>query len=311
MKNTLLAVLIIAALSPIFASGAEVLSHALPKDATLILPNDTGISTGWAITPGMLKKLKDKTMSFSVAPNGKICLAGSRAFYYPEIALILTSQVPVQEFIWLAEGNMLVHSGQALGFLNMEPKDKSGKPKDAKEPKGMLSFSPLFTLPYKHSRLFPGKGDFFYLVGRNDKENRNEISAWDLSGEKKAPAMPLYATDAPISAVAGSPEKTYFASGRGVFLLEKGATEGKLVYANAIEDIRDLVYRSDVGLFFTTAHSAGYIGEKEQFVFLAYPGVDLRLRGDALYVRFGTAGNGIMKIMGPEKFADIRLDHPK
>ncbi len=260
--------------------------------------------------PGMFKKLKDAHLSFNVAPNGKICLAGERVLYYPELAMILTTRVPIQEFIWLAEGNMLVHSGQSLGFLTIErPEEKNASSKE-KKGKGMMSFSSRFTVPYKQSRLYAGLGDFFYLLGRNEKEKRNEISAWNLADEK-VPIKPLYATDAPISAVAGTPQKTYFATGRAVFLLEKSATAAKPVYVHAAEDIRELIYRPDTGLFFTTDNGAGYIGEKEQFIFLAYPGVQLRLRGNALHVLMGSIANGIFRINGPEHFSEFRLDPAK
>lgn len=260
--------------------------------------------------PGVLKKLNDKTLSFDVAPNGKICLAGKRTLFYPEIPLLLMTRAPISEFIWLAEGNMLVHSGKALGFLKLDPDNAGDAPGKTKKGDGTLSFTPLFTIPYEKSRLYAGLGDFFYLVGRNDKEKRNEISAWNLADEK-IPAKPLYATDAPISAVAGSPQKMYFATGRAVFVFKNGATAAEPVYVHELEDIRELIYRPDTGLFFTTDHSAGYIGEKEQFVFLAYPGVQMRLRGNALHVRMGSVANGIFRITGPEHFADLRLDPKK
>ncbi len=291
--------------------GAQEKSYPqLPDGAMLVRPKHPGVTTGWSILPGVLKKLNDKPLSFNVAPNGKICLAGKRALFYPEIPLVLTTRVPISEFIWLAEGNMLVHSGKALGFLKVDPEDEKNAPGKTKKGDGTLSFTPLFTIPYERSRLYAGLGDFFYLVGRNDKENRNEISAWNLADEK-VPVKPLYATDAPISAVAGSPEKTYFATGRAVFMLKKGATAAEPVYVHELEDIRELIYRPDVGLFFTTDNGAGYIGEKEQFVFLAYPGVQMRLRGNALHVRMGSVANGIFRITGPQHFADLRLDPKK
>lgn len=289
-------------------SAAEEPEHKLPDGAIFFHPKDS--VSEWSIPPGILKKLKDKHLSFNVAPNGKICLASDRILFYPELPLTLTTKVPIQEFTWLAEGNMLVHSGQSLGFLNVDLDDEKETQGQKKNGPGILSFSSRFTLPYKKSRLYPGLGDFFYLVGRNEKENRNEISAWNLSDEK-VPARPLYATTAPISAVAGSPEKTYFATGPEVFVLEKGETIPKSVYVNEREDIRELIYRPDVGLFFTTGNSAGYIGAKVQLEFLIYPGVELRLRGNALYARLGTVGNGIMRITEPAHFADLRLDPKK
>lgn len=288
-------------------NAAEESYSKLPDGALLVLPKDA--ASEWQILPGMLKKLHKAKLAFGVGPNGKVCLAAAgRVFFYPELALTLTTKVPIQEFIWLAEGNMLVHTGNELGFLKIN-EDRNSETLEEKK-KGLLNFTPLFKLPYKQSRLFPGIGDFFYVVGRNETEKRNEISAWDLAGEK-VPAKPLYATDAPISAVAGSPQKTYFATGRGVFVLEKGASASKAVYLHPREDIRDLVYHPDAGLFYTTDNAAGYIGEKEQFEFLVYPGVELRLRKKALYIRMGSVANGIMKVTGPEHFADLRLDPPK
>ena len=290
------------------AAAAAASAHDMPEGATLVLPKTPGITTGWVIVPGMLKDLHDKTLSFNVLPNGKILLASDRILFYPELMLTLTTKVPIQEFIWLAGGNMFVHSGQSLGFLDMNLDEKKGS--SGKKSPGVVGFSSRFTIPYKQARLFEGSGDSFYLVGRNEKENRNEISAWNLA-DSKVPAKPLYATDAPIAAVAGTPERTYFASGRAVFLLEKGAKSAKPVYVNPREDIRELAYRPEAGLFFTTGNSAGYIGEKEQFEFLAYPDVQIRLRGDALFVRLGTTANGILRISGAKHFSEIRLDAPK
>lgn len=306
-RNLLSAAFALLSVLPGFV-GAQEQSHTkLPYGAVLVLPKHPQVATDWSVMPGILKKLNDKTLSFDVAPNGKICLAGKRTLFYPEIPLLLMTRAPISEFIWLAEGNMLVHSGKALGFLKLDSADAGDASGKTKNGNGTLSFTPLFTIPYEKSRLYAGLGDYFYLVGRNDKENRNEISAWNLADEK-IPAKPLYATDAPISAVAGSPQKMYFATGRAVFVLKSGATAAEPVYVHELEDIRELIYRPDTGLFFTTDHTAGYIGEKEQFVFLAYPGVQMRLRGNALHVRMGSVANGIFRITGPEHFADLRLD---
>src|SRR6185503_8195670 len=103
---------------PALADAAAASSHDLPAGATLALPN-AGLKPEWVIPPGTLKKLHDKTMSFNVLPNGKILLASDRILFYPELMLTLTTKVPIQEFIWLAGGNMFVHSGQSLGFLDM------------------------------------------------------------------------------------------------------------------------------------------------------------------------------------------------
>jgi hypothetical protein len=307
--TTLVAALVLLPVLSGAAAAKEKPPARLPDGATLALPKLPGVSAEWPILPGTLKKLSDRNLRFHVAPNGKVCLvAGERVLFYPELELSLTAQVPIQELLWLAKGNMLVHSGQRLGFLKIDA-DNAGQKAGGKK-KGTLTFSSLFKVPYKQSRLFAGVGDAFYLVGRNEKENRDEISAWDLA-DAKAPVKPLYATDAPINAVAGSPERTYFAAGRVVFMLDKGATAAKSVYVHAREDIRELIYRPDVGLFFTTADSVGYIGEKEQFEFLAYPGVQLRLGGKSLYVRLGAVGNGILRISGPERFAELRLDPPR
>lgn len=308
MKKILLATLFFIAALPRAVSAEGGSFHDVPAGAKLVLPK--AAVAGWLIQPGVLKKLKDEGFSFNIAPNNKVCLAKGRIIFYPEQILTLTTKVPIQEFIWLAEGNMLVRSGQSLGFLNIDPDEVYGVAKNAGGEKGNVSFSSRFTLPYKQSRLFPGLGDHFYIVGRNEKEKRNEISAWNL-GDDKVPARPLYATDSPINAVAGSPQRTYIASGPEIFVLEKGSTTPKSIYIHPREEIRELVYRPDVGLFFTTDHSAGYVGDQVQYEFLAFPGVQLRLRGNALYVRFGAVGNGIMRITGPEHFADLRLDPPK
>ena len=307
-KTILVATLILIAAQPLTASDAERSFHDVPAGAKLVLPEAT--TAGWLIPPGMLAKLKASGFLFDVAPNGKVCLAKGRIIFYPELILTLTTKVPIQEFTWLAQGNMLVRSGQSLGFLNIDPDEVYGVTEKSVGGKGNVSFSSRFTLPYKQSHLYGGLGDHFYVVGYNEKAKRNEISVWDLSDEK-VPARPLYATDSPINAVAGSPQKTYFASGPEIFVLEKGSTTPKSIYVHAREDIRELTYRPDVGLFFTTDHSAGYIGAKESYEFLAYPGVQLRLRGNALYIRFGAVGNGIMRITGPAHFADVRLDPPK
>jgi hypothetical protein len=301
MKTIALAALLLVVATARPAPAADS-SDELPQGATLALPKNPGLKAEWVIPPGTLKRLHDAKLSFNVLPNGKILLASDRILFYPELMQTLTTKVPIQDFIWLAGGNMLAHSGHSLGFLDM----KIGEEKPAEEKgAGMVGFSPRFTIPYERARLFEGSGDDFYLVGHNDKENRDEISAWNLT-DAKVPTRPLYATTAPIAAVAGAPGRTYFASGRTVYLLEKGAKKARPVYVNEREDIRDLAYRPEAGLFFTTDNSAGYIGEKEQFEFLAYPGVQVRLRGDALFVRWGTAANGILRISGAKRFSEAQ-----
>lgn len=309
MKTTTALALILICLMSCPAQAADDGAVKLPAGATLALPKNPGVIAEWPIMPGTLRKLDKAKLSFNVAPTGAVCLgAGDRAIFFPEIQLDLTTEVPIREFFWLSKGNMLVHSGQELGFLKL--KSKPADEKADKAQKGMMMFSPLFKVPYEQWRMYPGTGDFFYVVGRNAKENRNEISAWNLA-DTKVPAKPLYATDGEISAVAGSPERTYFAIGPTVFALEKDAKAAAPVYVNPRGDIRELTYRPDVGLFFTTDDSAGYIGAKDQFEFLSYPGAQLRLAGKGLYIRFGSVANGILRITGPEHFAELHLEASK
>lgn len=290
-------------------------SHAVPAGVKMYLPDAS--ASNWAMPPGFMRDVQDKGplsnkgLRFDIAPNDKICLGINRILFYPEDQITLTIKVPIQEYTWLSGGKMLVRSGQSLGFLNIDPDEVYGvKGHGGKGEKGNVSFLSRFTLPYKEPRLYSGLGDHFYVVGYNEKEKRNEISAWNLADEK-TPATPLYGTESPVAYVAGSPEITYIASGREIFALKKGAKKPESIYTHAREDIRELVYRKDVGLFFTTAHSAGFIGGKQPYEFVAYPGVQLRLRGNALYIRFGPVGNGIVRVEGPAHFADLTFDPPQ
>lgn len=292
----------------ILARPAAAEKVKLPEGAVLLLPTHPGLASEWVVMPGMLKKLQKTPLTFGVSKEGNVCLvAGGKVFFYPQLELFVYSKVKTQDLIFLGSGKMLVRYGQEVGFLEVNEDRESETPEEKK--KGNLNFNPFIKLPYKDFRLYAGADKNFYVVGRNEKENRNEISLWNL--DHRGPVSQLMATDAPIGAVAGTPEQTYYATGRGVMLLEKGAKESKAVYLHPREDIRSLIYRPDVGLFYTTDNAAGYIGEKEQFDFLAYPGTELRLAGKDLYVRLGSVANGIMRIKGPQHFATIRQDPAK
>ena len=277
----------------------------LPDGAVFLLPTHPGVHAEWPVHPGTLKKLQATKLAFGVAGTGKICLiAGGKVFFYPEVALSMYSKVRTQDVIFLDAGNMIVRYGQEVGTLETNPDRASESPEEQK--KGNLIFKPFIKLPYKDFKIFTGIGKYFYVVGRNEEKNRNELSLWNL--DHFGPVSQLMATNGPITAVAGTPDKTYYALERGVLLLEKGAKEAKAVFVHPREDIKSLIYRPDVGLFYTTENAAGYIGEKEQFDFLVYPGTELRLGGKDLYVRLGSVANGIMRIKGPEHYASIRQD---
>ena len=94
-------------------------------------------------------------------------------------------------------------------------------------------------------------------------------------------------------------------------LIEKDATAPKSVYVHPRENIKSLIYRPDIGLFYTTDNAAGCIGEKEQFEFLVYPGTELAFGGKDLYVKMGSVANGIMRIMGAQHYATIHGDAAK
>ena len=280
----------------------------LPDGAVFLLPTHPGVHAEWPVHPGTLKKLQATKLAFGVAGTGKICLiAGGKVFFYPEVALSMYSKVRTQDVIFLDAGNMIVRYGQEVGTLETNPDRASESPEEQK--KGNLIFKPFIKLPYKDFKIFTGIGKYFYVVGRNEEKNRNELSLWNL--DHFGPVSQLMATDGPITAVAGTPDKTYYALERGVLLLEKGAKEAKAVFVHPREDIKSLIYRPDVGLFYTTENAAGYIGEKAQFDFLVYPGTELRLGGKDLYVRLGSVANGIMRIKGPEHYASIRQDDLK
>ena len=242
-------------------------SSATPASAEIVLPK--GVNTAFLVR---FDKAPSKdaagALHFDVDPAGRpFLLTGNTLVALSEKpdAPGRVFQVPgvkrIDHFAWMPDGTLLMIAGRDLGELT---------------PKG---FQKILTLPASGMKVAAATDDTCLLCAGDTPETRRDIYRYRKGGK----LLRLVRAESPVTAAAGGKGFTFFAVGKGIYLLVDGKPL-QLVYT-ADADVAALAPVSGSGVFFATAKDAGYIsGPGSGFTFLRRKDVRLRVHDEALFV---------------------------
>ncbi len=279
MKKTILSLFLLIPAAA-FAAGL-----ALPK----------GVTGEWLIAPSQGGKNSEDIL-LAVDPKGAAWLVvDQNALLVPAKNAFFKTDRPFQQILWLS-GLPLARSYTALGRFEAVQEDP--------EAKGLtqVHFKPLTTIPMDSWRAAPAGAEDLYIAGYNPRKKASQIA---LLGPAAKPLKIIYETQARITDVAGDGQKTYFASGPAIWLVE--GTTAKIIYAHPHSTIRRLIFVPGTGLFYATDESVGFAGDKAQFDLIKARHCQIAASGDSLYVMMGKLSGGVLRVRGLDQFGKVKL----
>ena len=275
--------------------------YYLPENTKLVLPSSPEINVNWILPFNVkLNKKWGKNFRFDIDKKGIPWFGyAKKILTNPLEQLVIETDQHYIDFAWLDTGELAMCTDTALGYLS----NKSLTRKDNALP--MLQFKPVLSLPYKNFRLFPGKGNTLYLLGRNPRSRNYEIYVLQ---EKKGEGIikKLLATEKKISAIAGDGEQTYIAAGRLIVKLIPEENDMESIFLHPKERITELDYSPKSGLFYTTESAIGFVSDDNRFEFMKSPNTQIRVRDKSLYVLLGETC-GVIRIDGINKFKNLKV----
>ena len=274
--------------------------YYLPENTKLVLPSSPEINVNWILPFNVkLNKKWGKNFRFDIDKKGIPWFGyAKKILTNPLEQLAIETDQHYIDFAWLDTGELAMCTDTALGYLSNKPLTR----KDNALP--MLQFKPVLSLPYKNFRLFPGKGNTLYLLGRNPRSRNYEIYVLQ---EKKGKGIikKLFATEKKISAIAGDGEQTYIAAGRLIVKLIPEKNDMESIFLHPKERITGLDYSPKSGLFYTTESAIGFVSDDNRFEFMKSPDTQIRIRDKSLYILLGET-YGVLKIDGINKFKNLK-----
>jgi len=283
--------------------GPDLPSKFIPKTA-LLIPANRNVGVNWALP----MKEKDNHLSDWVesrfrldsADNVWLCKS-DKALACLAKGIVFDVDRPVDDFLWLHNGDFLITSQGHLGFLTFPKKTGKTVP--------VAVFHPWLTLPINPARLSPAGPGGFFVWGSNPKTGKMCVYLFrEVGSKKKKPIRFLFATTKKINAVGGDATHLFVAFDSLIARVQNKTVRGLL---DAQAKVRDLVYQDGTGLFYSTDTGAGRLDvqHKSALEFIRSPGVNIALgTKDSLYLKLDAA-LGILKIDGLSYFKS-RSSHP-
>jgi hypothetical protein len=158
-------------------------------------------------------------------------------------------------------------------------------------------FSSVAALPSSGMEVAAAGPDQAYLWGGAGAQSAN------LYLYRKGGAVAhLVRASAPITAIAGSGDVTFFAVGTTVLRLERGRSPS--LVKELTQEVTSLALISPSRVFYSTASGVGFLdADGRDFPFVRGSGATLRVQGDTLYLLF--AKDGLMRVAPVTAFNDL------
>ncbi|MBM4349015.1 MAG: PDZ domain-containing protein [Deltaproteobacteria bacterium] len=280
----------------------------LLSETTFLLPAKGDIEVKWLIPPleeEVVKQAGWYGLIFSVDEKGHPWFGYRERFLlHPFKQYQFSLSHPFRGFVHLDNGSLLFATGTELGFIAsaIEP-----SPKERGIP--VATFQPLSLLPLPDSRIFKGSGNSLYFAGRNHATG--DYEAYLLKPEKLESGserstlkgyVRLLSVEEPIHAVTGDGETFYMALGKLVIKTSRLDKTVSRLFLHPSEEIKELVYDPEAGLFYSTSASVGYIGENGNIELLKTPSPKISLQKGGLYVLFTKT----MGVLAFENIGDLK-----
>ncbi|HNV69197.1 MAG TPA: hypothetical protein PKO06_05820 [Candidatus Ozemobacteraceae bacterium] len=297
------------------AQPAPEIRGALPE-SLMALPADGSIKTRWVQPPNpeLAETVRQNSparggpeFTFSVDASGNPWIGvDGRRLLCPAKGFRATLSEPWQTFVHLDQGALLLATVRHLGFPALDSQAKSDK-----DGWPVVAFQPITPLPNYYSRLYKGANDCLYLVSGHATTVKSTLYLLQPETATTGTATgktvvsrykKLIETEEPITAVAGDGATTVIAFGRLVVALDAMAGPIFPWPTQPDGEVRELAFLRNVGVFYTTANSVGYLGTKRGFRLLQTPSPMISLAKNSLYVFF-PKNYGVMAL---DNISDLR-----
>lgn len=265
------------------------------RGATLILPEQAGVTSRWVLPP-QAKEIVDSIkeeysfFTFGLDDSGNPVIGHSGSYILNPIKQYqMRLSQPFSSMVYMDNGAAFFATETEFGLaIPSEPivSDEKGFP--------IVPFQPISTLPFPECSMFRGAGECLYFSGYNNASSQYEVyllkprtvmldgvTSHVLSGYQK-----VFSSTERISAVTGDVSNCFVALGR--LVLRISLLDGKVsrYFLHPDEDIYELAYSPMAGLIYSTYRGVGYAGTNGSLEFFKGPDLSINLRGDTLYLFF-------------------------
>ncbi|HKK00978.1 MAG TPA: hypothetical protein VJ955_02325, partial [Desulfuromonadales bacterium] len=249
------------------------------KEARFLLPEGAKVETRWVLPP------TDQDRSdalFSVDASGDPLIKyGSSTLLDPGKKFLVTVDAPISGITHLANGVLLLASGNRLGLLakpERQSVDKKGRP--------IVAFQPIAALPLKRINVLAAGGDTAYCAGPELQTGRYAL--FILRSVKGAGFKDLdliYRSETPITAATGNDKAVYVAVGSKVVRISRKDGSEATVYTHPSADVNALVL-TPAGLMVSTGTDLMVLAPGGALEILHSTGHRIAISGSTLYVLF-------------------------
>jgi hypothetical protein len=264
-------------------------SGIIPK-TLLILPETSAVKIKWILIPEK-KTPSEITQKISFIIDNKnepILLYREKLIINPIKNYLVTTRDPLKDIICLDNGVLIFSDGKNLGYLELE--------KNINDTLPVAKLKAIAKLPQSDSRLFKGD-DSLYSLSYNPKNKNYEIYIFNPLNKNFEKILSLK-------------EKIYSLSGKGAHLFISSGKQIKeykngkfyIVYEHPRQDIKEIFYSENAGLFYKTENGIGFVKDDNSIEFLQSENFEVFFKGSSIYVLFLKA----MAILELENIDDLK-----
>ncbi len=253
--------------------------HFIPR-TVIVLPETSLVKIKWILVPGDKDRPPDvssENIQFVVDyKNNPLIAYSGKLLFNPLSGYIVKLNQPFKEMICLDNGVLIFSDGRAVYYIDNEKLQKTDIPQ--------ASLKQIATLPFNDGRIFKGSGNSLYAVARNSKTGKYEIF---LFNPLRKNFNRILVSNKPVNALTGTGSHLFLATGRQIeeFLNDKR----RLFYEHPREDILELFYSNEAGVFYKTSHGIGFVKDGNSLEFLQSDNPEVFLKGASMFVFFSNA----------------------
>ena len=239
---------------------------------TKLSPIGSQFGVSWAVPPSN-KDPKVHVQAFSIDDKSRVWFGTREGILMsPAANAFLAIDKPFQDFSWLKGGAL---------FITSDEVSRAGKKSD----RGLvrLTMRPGTPLPARNAKLHVGAHGKRYLVARDSKARSYSVYELVRKGDKLAPHK-IASFPNKVTAVTGDRDQIFVAMGRLVVRLKRDKSRIEGIYAHPVDDILQLAYTPEAGLFYATEDTVGFIGDTLRLELMTSPNARLRAKGKDLFV---------------------------
>lgn len=276
-------------ISTCFSGFAQ--EFSLPPGVTFMLPKTSTIKAEWGVPSSSIEVKTRYDFVFGIDSEGNpwIGIRGNYLFN-PLKRTIFSVSSPIKDFAFLETGEFVVATAEALGYLL--PSESSSK----------LKILPILNLPSGSPKLFPGRGLTLYVSIWREEDKVTEV--YRLGEEKGKPVAEKFLTiKNRVNDICEEQSGIYIAIEKGIFKIAPDETTPIQPVFRHKEEVKEIECNSKKGIFYVTTNRIGYLDSQKSFDFGYVPNVEIKVKGDSLFIFF-TKTMGVIRIKGAGDFSE-------